>query len=106
MTIAETEAGTFLYRSPGRVGCLAMWQCTYSIGSEAVKGRHAGQHFVKCDAEGIEIALGNRWNDSFVRFARVPYRRVSRRQTLEAWQIGARAEAGMQCQIPSARTGR
>ena len=38
MMIAETEPGTFFNRSLGGAGCLAMWQCTHSIGSEAVKG--------------------------------------------------------------------
>ena len=37
--MAETGAGTSFTRSPGGTGCLAMWQCTHSIGSEAVKGR-------------------------------------------------------------------
>ena len=39
MTIAETERGTSFSRSAGGTGRLAMWQCTHSIGSEAVKGR-------------------------------------------------------------------
>src|ERR1700730_10252957 len=56
ITIADTEAGTLLERSSGGVGFLAMWQWTHSIGSEAVKGRPPGQHFIKGDAEGVEIA--------------------------------------------------
>ena len=39
MMIAETGPGTFFDRSLGGAGCLAMWQCTHSIGSEAVNGR-------------------------------------------------------------------
>jgi hypothetical protein len=39
ITRAETRPGIFGARSPGGTGCLAIWQCTHSIGSEAVKGR-------------------------------------------------------------------
>ena len=39
MMIAETALGTFFTRSLGGTGCRAMWQCTHSMGSEAVKGR-------------------------------------------------------------------
>ena len=39
IVIAETAAGTLLSRSPGVAGCLAIWQCTHSIGSDAVNGR-------------------------------------------------------------------
>ena len=39
MTIAETGAGTLSNRSLGGTGFLAIWQCTHSIGSAAVKGR-------------------------------------------------------------------
>ena len=39
MMIAETAPGTSLRRSAGGAGCLAMWQCTHSSGSDAVKGR-------------------------------------------------------------------
>ena len=56
--IAETGAGTSFNRSLGGTGCLAMWQCTHSIGSEAVNGRRPGQHLVKRDAERVEIAPG------------------------------------------------
>ena len=31
-------AGTSLSRSAGGTGCLAIWQCTHSIGSDAVNG--------------------------------------------------------------------
>jgi len=37
--IAETGPGTLGNRSLGGTGCLAMWQSTQSIGSEAMKGR-------------------------------------------------------------------
>ena len=33
------RSGTAGNRSPGGTGCRAIWQCTHSIGSEAVKGR-------------------------------------------------------------------
>ena len=56
MTMAETAPGTSLRRSAGGTGCLAMWQCTHSSGSAAVKGRLPGQHFVQRDAQGIEVA--------------------------------------------------
>ena len=39
MMSAETALGTSCSRSAGGTGCLAMWQCTHSIGSDAVKGR-------------------------------------------------------------------
>jgi hypothetical protein len=39
MMIADTGAGTFATRSPGTIGCRAMWQCTHSIGSAAVNGK-------------------------------------------------------------------
>ena len=39
MMMAETCAGTFATRSLGGIGCRAMWQCTHSIGSDAVNGR-------------------------------------------------------------------
>ena len=38
MMIAETVRGTFFIRSDGGTGRLAMWQCTHSMGSEAVNG--------------------------------------------------------------------
>ena len=38
ITIAESGPGIPLARSPGGVGCRAMWQWTHSIGSAAVKG--------------------------------------------------------------------
>ena len=38
MMIAETAAGIFSSRSLGGAGFLAMWQCTHSIGSDAVNG--------------------------------------------------------------------
>ena len=38
MMIAETGAGTVSSRSLGGTGFLAIWQCTHSIGSAAVKG--------------------------------------------------------------------
>ena len=37
--MAETEPGTSCNRSQGGTGCLAMWQCTHSIGSAAVKSK-------------------------------------------------------------------
>jgi hypothetical protein len=43
MMIAETVPGTSFIRSLGDTGCLAMWQCTHSIGSEAVNGRLPGK---------------------------------------------------------------
>ena len=33
------HSGMSVARSRGGTGCLAIWQCTHSIGSEAVKGR-------------------------------------------------------------------
>ena len=51
-------AGTSCSRSPGGTGCRAMWQCTHSIGSDAVNGQTAGQHFVQRDAERVEVAAG------------------------------------------------
>ena len=42
----------------GGTGFLAIWQCTHSMGSAAVKGRDAREHLVKRDAEGVEIAAG------------------------------------------------
>ena len=39
IVIAETAAGTLVSRSLGAAGCRAMWQCTHSIGSDAVNGR-------------------------------------------------------------------
>ena len=42
MMMAETGPGMFGARSRGGTGCLAIWQCTHSIGSDAVKGRTAG----------------------------------------------------------------
>src|ERR1700739_520644 len=39
MMIAETGPGILFNRSQGDPCCFAMWQCTHSIGSEAVKGR-------------------------------------------------------------------
>jgi hypothetical protein len=39
MTIAERAAGIFLERSLGGSGILAIWECTHSMGSVAVKGR-------------------------------------------------------------------
>jgi hypothetical protein len=38
VTIAESGPGTPAARSLGGAGCRAMWQCTHSIGSAAVKG--------------------------------------------------------------------
>ena len=38
ITIAESGGGIPLAYSPGGIGCRAMWQCTHSIGFEAVKG--------------------------------------------------------------------
>ena len=38
MMIAETAAGMLADRSLGGAGCRAMWQCTHSIGSDAVNG--------------------------------------------------------------------
>ncbi|CAB3810662.1 hypothetical protein LMG28614_07317 [Paraburkholderia ultramafica] len=38
MTICETGGGMVVNRSPGGTGVLAIWQCTHSIGSAAVKG--------------------------------------------------------------------
>ena len=37
--IAETAVGALFDRSLAGTACLAMWQCTHSIGSEAVNGR-------------------------------------------------------------------
>ena len=39
MMIAEMGPGTLSKRSPGGTGFLAIWQCTHSMGSAAVKGR-------------------------------------------------------------------
>ena len=39
MMIAETGPGMLFNRSRGGIGCLAIWQCTNSIGSEAVNGK-------------------------------------------------------------------
>ena len=39
MMIAETAPGTPFSRLAGGTGCRATWQCTHSIGSDAVKGR-------------------------------------------------------------------
>jgi hypothetical protein len=39
MMIADTARGTPFDRPQGGGGCLAMWQCTSSIGSEAVNER-------------------------------------------------------------------
>src|SRR5438034_11217890 len=39
--IADIGAGTSVSRSPGGTGCLAMWQWTHSIGSEATMRRLA-----------------------------------------------------------------
>ena len=58
MMIAETALGISCSRSPGGTGCLAMWQCTHSIGSDAVNGRRAGEHLIERDAERVEIAAG------------------------------------------------
>ena len=38
MMIADTAGGTSLARSAGGTGCRAVWQCTHSIGSDAVNG--------------------------------------------------------------------
>jgi hypothetical protein len=38
MMIADTGTGTFPTRSPGAIGCRAIWQWTHSIGSVAVNG--------------------------------------------------------------------
>ena len=38
MMIRETGDGTFASRSPGGTGRRAIWQCTHSIGSDAVNG--------------------------------------------------------------------
>ena len=38
ITIAESGAGISFATWSGVIGCRAMWQCTHSIGSEAVKG--------------------------------------------------------------------
>ena len=38
MMIAETGAATFSNRSAGATGFMATWQCTHSIGSEAMNG--------------------------------------------------------------------
>ncbi len=40
MMMAETGGGIFFNRSPGAIGFLAIWQCTHSIGSDAVNGRN------------------------------------------------------------------
>ena len=45
-------------RSPGGTGCRAIWQCTHSIGSDAVNGKTAGEHLVERDAERVEVAAG------------------------------------------------
>ena len=58
MTIRETGEGIFPDRSSGACGFPAIWQCTHSMGSDAVKGRGAGEHLVERGAEGIEIAAG------------------------------------------------
>lgn len=54
--IAETVAGTSVNRSAGGTGCLAMWQCTYSIGSCSER-ESAGQHLVQCHAEGVATRI-------------------------------------------------
>jgi len=38
MMIAETMPGISALFSTGGIGCLAMWQCTHSIGSVATNG--------------------------------------------------------------------
>ena len=38
MMIFDTTPGTSFSRSAGVVGRLAMWQCTHSIGSDALNG--------------------------------------------------------------------
>jgi len=55
--IAETEPGRFFNRSLCGAGGLAIWQCTHSIGSVAVKGR-TPVNLVQRDAYGVEIAAG------------------------------------------------
>jgi hypothetical protein len=51
---------------------------------------------------GLLRRIANRWNDSFVRSARAPYRQASRRRTRET---GARVEVAKRYQTPSASTG-
>lgn len=55
--MAETAAGTFGSRSLGAVGCFAMWQCTDSIGSDALNGRQPVNSVVAEKFEAI-VKLG------------------------------------------------
>jgi len=42
----------------GRHRCLAIWQWTHSIGSEAIKGRAPVSIFIQGDPERIKVAPG------------------------------------------------
>ena len=61
----RTTPGTSFSRSAGGVGCLAMWQWTHSIGSDARERQGAREHLVERDAERVEIAAGV--DDRFIR---------------------------------------
>jgi hypothetical protein len=57
ITMAESDPGMHATHSSGGAGWRAMWQCTHSIGSPALKAL-ARQHLVGSDAERVEIATG------------------------------------------------
>ena len=102
----ERRRGRPRTRSPGGTGCRAMWQCTHSIGSEAVKGSVAGQHLVEGDAERIEIAAGI---DRAVHAAGLFRRHVGERAgdaPPAARGPGARAADARRCRSRSARPAR